>query len=102
MGTSVGTQVFVQHGWRACALLMLALYVFQLGMLALRGPHCPRNHWFGWVGGFEARKSVVEARKRDDGSKAMTPNSIDEPQPPEKMEEGLVRHTESGKAAKAA
>ncbi|KAG8214846.1 major facilitator superfamily domain-containing protein [Butyriboletus roseoflavus] len=100
MGTSVGTQVFVQHGWRACSLLMLALYAFQLGMLVLRGPHCPRNYWFGWAGGFEARKSVVEAWKRDDTSKAATP--IDQLQPPEKMEEGSVRHTKSGNAANGA
>ncbi|KAI9464374.1 hypothetical protein HD554DRAFT_2040765 [Boletus coccyginus] len=73
MGTSVGTRVFVQHGWRACALFMLALYSFQLGMLVLRGPHCPRDHWFGWTGGFGARESVVEARKRDDVSKAWDP-----------------------------
>lgn len=102
MGTSVGTQVFVQHGWRACSLLLLALYGFQLGMLLLRGPHCPRYHWFGWAGGFEARKSVVEGRKRDDVSKAATPKSLDEPRPPEKIEEGLVRHAESGDAASAA
>lgn len=100
MGTSVGTEVFVQHGWRACSWLMLALYAFQLGMLVLRGPHCPRYHWFGWAGGFEARKSVVEARRRDDASKAATP--IHEPQPAEKMEDGLVRHTQSGNAADAA
>lgn len=87
MGTSVGTQVFIQHGWRACALLLLALYAFQLGILALRGPHCPRNHWFGWAGGFEARNSVVEARKRDDASKTVTLRSADEPRSPEKMEE---------------
>jgi hypothetical protein len=95
MGTSVGTQVFVQHGWRACSLLMLGLYTFQLGMLVLRGPHCPRNHWFGWVGGFEARTITVEARKRDDATKTVAP--IDEPQPPEK-----VRHMESGDAANVA
>ena len=71
---------------------MLALYAFQLGMLVLRGPHCPRNHWFGWVGGFEARKSVVEARKRDDAPETET--AIDEAQPHEKMGEDLVRHTE--------
>ncbi|KAF9219145.1 MFS general substrate transporter [Gyrodon lividus] len=65
MGTSVGTEVFVRHGWRACSLLMVALYGFQLVMLLLRGPHCPRNHWFGWAGGFEARKSVVEAQEKD-------------------------------------
>lgn len=64
MGTSVGTEVFVQHGWRACSLLMLALYGFQFIMLLVRGPHCPRNRWFGYEGGWEARKSVVEAMKK--------------------------------------
>jgi len=100
MGTSVGTRVFVQHGWRACAFFMLALYAFQLGILVLRGPHCPRNHWFGWTGGFGTRKIVVEARERDNSSKAET--LMDETQAPEKMKEGLVRHTESGDAANAA
>ena len=59
MGTSVGTQVFVQYGWRACSLLMLALQGFQIVILLLRGPHCPRKSWFGYEGGFEARKRVV-------------------------------------------
>ncbi|KAI9464373.1 major facilitator superfamily domain-containing protein [Boletus coccyginus] len=86
MGTSVGTRVFVQHGWRACALFMLALYAFQLGMLVLRGPHCPRDHWFGWTGGFRAHESVVHARKRDDASKAET--ATGEGQTLEKVEEG--------------
>jgi hypothetical protein len=59
MGTSVGTQVFVQHGWRACSLLMLALQAFQIIVLLLRGPHCPRKRWFGYEGGLEARQRVV-------------------------------------------
>ncbi|KAG2124592.1 major facilitator superfamily domain-containing protein [Suillus clintonianus] len=63
MGTSVGTQVFVQHGWRACSLFMLALQGFQIVVLLLRGPHCPRNHWFGYEGGLEARQRVVFERE---------------------------------------
>ncbi|KAH7927664.1 MFS general substrate transporter [Leucogyrophana mollusca] len=59
MGTSVGTEVFVQHGWRACAVLMMALYGFGFCVLLLRGPHCPRSRWFGYEGGFEARKKLV-------------------------------------------
>ncbi|KAI6017412.1 major facilitator superfamily domain-containing protein [Pisolithus microcarpus] len=56
LGTSVGTVVFVQHGWRACALLLQAWQGFQLVILFLRGPHCPRKHWF-------ARKMVqIETR----------------------------------------
>ncbi|KAH7913381.1 major facilitator superfamily domain-containing protein [Hygrophoropsis aurantiaca] len=65
MGTSVGTEVFVQHGWRACALLMMALYGFNMCILLLRGPHCPRTRWFGYEGGLEARKTIVAERERD-------------------------------------
>ncbi|KAG2038855.1 major facilitator superfamily domain-containing protein [Suillus americanus] len=68
MGTSVGTQVFVQHGWRACSLLMLALQVFQILVLLLRGPHCPRKRWFGYEGGLEARKSVVLEKEKSRNS----------------------------------
>jgi hypothetical protein len=59
MGTSVGTKVFVEHGWRACSLLLLALQGFQMLVLLLRGPHCPRKRWFGYEGGLEARKRVA-------------------------------------------
>ncbi|KAF9474595.1 MFS general substrate transporter [Pholiota conissans] len=51
-GTSVGTTVFVEHGWRACALLGMALYGFQVFILLLRGPHCSRKTWFGYEGGW--------------------------------------------------
>ncbi|KAF8187755.1 MFS superfamily, partial [Pholiota molesta] len=51
IGTSVGTAIFVEHGWRACALLGMALYGFQLAVLLLRGPHCSRTTWFGYEGG---------------------------------------------------
>ena len=64
MGTSVGTQVFVKFGWRAAAALNLALYGFHLFVLLLRGPHCKRYTWFGYEGGLEHRKSVVDERKR--------------------------------------
>ena len=64
MGTSVGTQVFVKFGWRAAAVLNMALYGFQLFVLLLRGPHCKQYTWFGYEGGLEPRKSVVDERKR--------------------------------------
>lgn len=64
MGTSVGTQVFVQHGWRACALLALALQGFQILVLLLRGPHCPRTHWFGYEGGLGGRKDVALEKEK--------------------------------------
>jgi hypothetical protein len=63
MGTSVGTQVFVKFGWRAASALNMALYGFQLFVLLLRGPHCERYTWFGYEGGLEPRKSVVDERK---------------------------------------
>jgi hypothetical protein len=88
MGSSVGADVFVQHGWRACALLMLALYGFQIALLLLRGPHCPRTHWFGWAGGFEARRSVMNAREEDGGEPMV--NQTDSAVQVEKMEEGLI------------
>lgn len=63
IGTPVGTHVFVRYGWRANAALGLAFYGFLFVILLLRGPHCQRYTWFGYEGGLEARKSVVEARK---------------------------------------
>jgi len=65
MGTAVGTKVFVQHGWRAAAGLSLAWYATQLVFLLVRGPHCERYTWFGWEGGAEPNKSVVDARKKE-------------------------------------
>ncbi|KAG6827919.1 hypothetical protein H0H92_009961 [Tricholoma furcatifolium] len=62
MGTSVGTKVFVNYGWRAGAALSMGWYGFQLAILLLRGPHCERFTWCGYEGGFEARKSVLETR----------------------------------------
>ncbi|KAG6879825.1 hypothetical protein C0992_011108 [Termitomyces sp. T32_za158] len=65
LGTSVGTKVFVMYGWRAGAALNMGWYGWQLFILLLRGPHCNRFTWFGYEGGLETRKSVVEARARD-------------------------------------
>ena len=42
----------------------MALYGFQLFVLLLRGPHCKQYTWIGYEGGLEARKSVVDERKR--------------------------------------
>lgn len=36
----------------------------QIGMLLLRGPHCQRYTWFGYQGGIESRKRVVDEQKR--------------------------------------
>ncbi|KAJ3495412.1 hypothetical protein NLJ89_g10628 [Agrocybe chaxingu] len=61
MGTSVGTKVFVDSGWRACAALGVALYAFQIAVLLLRGPHCQRTTWFGYEGGFGFLKAIPKA-----------------------------------------
>ncbi|KAJ7480608.1 major facilitator superfamily domain-containing protein [Mycena latifolia] len=63
MGTAAGTEVFTRYGWRPAAALNLGFYVWILGVIMLRGPHCARFTWFGYEGGWEARKSVVDARK---------------------------------------
>ncbi|KAJ7101557.1 major facilitator superfamily domain-containing protein [Mycena belliarum] len=63
MGTAAGTEVFTRYGWRAAAALNLGWYVWILGVIMLRGPHCARYTWLGYEGGWEARKSVVDARK---------------------------------------
>ncbi|EIW81522.1 hypothetical protein CONPUDRAFT_124654 [Coniophora puteana RWD-64-598 SS2] len=65
MGTSVGTLVFTKYGWRPMAGMLMALCGAQLFFLLLRGPHVPRHVWVGYRGGLEARKSVVEARRRE-------------------------------------
>lgn len=66
MGTAVGTKVFVKYGWRAGAALSLGWYGWQLIVLLCRGPHCKPRTWFGYEGGFEGRKTVIEAQKRAD------------------------------------
>ncbi|KAJ7659868.1 major facilitator superfamily domain-containing protein [Mycena rosella] len=64
MGTAAGTEVFTTYGWRPAAALNMGLYVWILGVIMLRGPHCARFTWFGFEGGWEARKSVVDARNK--------------------------------------
>lgn len=65
MGTAVGTEVFIQHGWRAAAAVSMAWFGLQLVVLFVRGPHVKRYTWFGYEGGLEARKSVVTAKEKE-------------------------------------
>lgn len=58
MGTSAGSKVFVDHGWRAAAGLALGWQGFCLIVLCMRGPNARRYTWFGWEGGWKARKKV--------------------------------------------
>ncbi|KAJ7162861.1 major facilitator superfamily domain-containing protein [Mycena filopes] len=64
MGTAAGTEIYTAYGWRASAALNLGFYVWILVVIMLRGPHCARYTWFGFEGGWEYRKSVVEAREK--------------------------------------
>ncbi|EPQ60755.1 MFS general substrate transporter [Gloeophyllum trabeum ATCC 11539] len=64
MGTSVGTKVFVDYGWRAAAGLSMAFCGWELAILLLRGPHCERHTWIGWEGGWEARQKVIKERQQ--------------------------------------
>ncbi|KAF9465722.1 major facilitator superfamily domain-containing protein [Collybia nuda] len=64
MGTAAGTAVFVSHGWRAAAALSMGWYGWQALVLLVRGPHCARYTWFGYEGGIEARKSVIEEKEK--------------------------------------
>ena len=42
----------------------MGFYAWGIFLLLIRGPHCKRYTWFGYEGGLEARKKVVEERKR--------------------------------------
>ncbi|KAJ7258786.1 major facilitator superfamily domain-containing protein [Mycena haematopus] len=64
MGTAAGTAVFTKYGWRPAAALNMGFYGWILLIMMLRGPHCARYTWFGFEGGWEARKSVVDARQK--------------------------------------
>ncbi|KAK0205954.1 major facilitator superfamily domain-containing protein [Desarmillaria ectypa] len=60
MGSSVGSRVFLESGWRAGAGLSLGWTGLGLFLLLIRGPHCERKTWFGYEGGFGARKDVEQ------------------------------------------
>lgn len=58
----------------------MAFYGWQLFVLLIRGPHCKRYTWFGYEGGLEPRKSVVDERKRLEEEK-----KLESSLPPEKV-----------------
>jgi hypothetical protein len=39
---------------------------FELLVLLLRGPHCPRYTWFGYAGGISATKGVAAKPEQKD------------------------------------
>ncbi|KAF8264726.1 major facilitator superfamily domain-containing protein [Lactarius quietus] len=64
MGSSVGTKLFVSHGWRASGGLMLGWTALQLLFLLLRGPHCDRYTWFGVVEGHASDIEMYKGTKQ--------------------------------------
>ncbi|TFK38957.1 MFS superfamily [Crucibulum laeve] len=70
MGTSVGTKVFINYGWRAGAALSMGWYGWQLFILLVRGPHCHRFTWFGYEGVAESgpRSSDEESQASNDSN----------------------------------
>lgn len=75
MGTSVGTNVYVRHGWIASGSVSVGLVGVSLFFCAVRGPW--ERGWVGWSGGRRMRQlpRVEEptlgardgSKKRDDG-----------------------------------
>ncbi|KAJ3891005.1 major facilitator superfamily domain-containing protein [Lentinula edodes] len=63
IGTAAATRVYLEHGWRASAVLGLACAVFQLLILFFRGPHCERYTWVGFQGGWKWKKVQNEDQK---------------------------------------
>ncbi|PBK65681.1 MFS general substrate transporter [Armillaria solidipes] len=73
MGSSVGSRVFLESGWRAGAGLSLGWTGIGFLMLLIRGPHCERKTWFGYEGGFGVRRDV-EQKGEETGGKDWTEN----------------------------
>ncbi|KAJ7149718.1 MFS superfamily [Mycena filopes] len=71
MGTSVGSQIYLAHGWRACAALSVALCGFQFAVLMVRGPHCARYTWVGWEGGRRAWRRRGTETDWEEGEKVV-------------------------------
>ncbi|KDQ49921.1 hypothetical protein JAAARDRAFT_142766 [Jaapia argillacea MUCL 33604] len=86
MGTSVGTKVFVNYGWRASAGLSMAWYGWQLVILLLRGPHVRGHRWFGYQGGLEARKHVVSERRWREEQEEAEKRQEERPQAEERID----------------
>jgi len=64
-GSSTGSKVFLDHGWRAFAGLTMGITGFSMLVLFLRGPMKNTKTWIGWRGEwtFVKEKVVVEEKK---------------------------------------
>ncbi|KAI5121348.1 hypothetical protein M0805_000656 [Coniferiporia weirii] len=95
-GTAVGTKIFLRFGWRAAAAFSMGLYAFQIGILFLRGPHCKRYTWFGYEGGVEMRKDVVQERDRLGEEEKAAPTDNEKSAVPEGGNEKVDMKSSSG------
>jgi hypothetical protein len=62
MGTAVGTELLVNRSYTFSSAIRVSFCVFQFIVLLARGPHVPRNTWFGWAGGMKFRKQSIEKK----------------------------------------
>ncbi|KAK0448009.1 MFS superfamily [Armillaria borealis] len=67
MGSSVGSRVFLENGWRAGVGLSLGWTGIGFLMFLIRGPHCERKTWFGYEGGFGVRRDVEQKGEETSG-----------------------------------
>ncbi|TCD60323.1 hypothetical protein EIP91_010347 [Steccherinum ochraceum] len=48
IGTTAGTKIFTEHGWRPAAAFSVAISGFCILVMLARGPDTPRYTWVGW------------------------------------------------------
>lgn len=103
LGTSAGTAVFADHGWRAAGALAMGWYGLALVLLFLRGPHVKGKVWFGYSGGWSLRKENnkhIKPTDADAEAKVGAPESLEHPE--RDLEQHPTRddvHPELSKAA---
>ncbi|KAJ7169241.1 major facilitator superfamily domain-containing protein [Mycena crocata] len=104
MGTSVGSQIYLRHGWRACGALSVGLSVWQLAVLLVRGPHCRRYTWVGWEGGWAWRRrrnekdeTETETSPQNPETSARRDEKFKNPRLEAEIAEGRRRSVEKGK-----
>ena len=81
LGSSAGSRVYLQYGWRACYGMSVAFSCTCIFILLIRGPHA--TGWIGWSGVYSIRKAKpVPIRdagsvERDIGEKTAVDNESD-------------------------
>ncbi|KAG8906717.1 hypothetical protein FRB99_006315 [Tulasnella sp. 403] len=62
VGSAVGSQIFLNKGWRTAYCAAIGFVGFMLLVLLAKGPHSARYVWVGWDGGARLTKSEPSAR----------------------------------------